>query len=93
MGTASATIAPKLAPYNARQSPLLGKRQLDALAHYDSAHFNIARLSELLATIDAAKRAGVKHQAVVDSLNRHGFALSAKSFEMMLYPIRKESQS
>ncbi|MBU9694291.1 hypothetical protein KTF23_31190 [Burkholderia multivorans] len=62
---------------------------LQTLVNDASARSKIARLRELLPAIEDAKRAGVRHQAIVDALNQHGFALSLKSFEMMLYRLRR----
>ncbi|KVU91689.1 hypothetical protein WK76_15705 [Burkholderia ubonensis] len=62
---------------------------LHALVNDASARSKIARLRELRPAIEDAKRAGVKHHAIVDALNNHGFALSLKSFEMMLYRLRQ----
>ncbi|MCM2493783.1 hypothetical protein EFP18_11110 [Burkholderia glumae] len=62
---------------------------LQALVNDASARSKIARLRELLPAIEDAKRAGVRHQAIVDALNQHGLAPSLKSFEMMLYRLRR----
>jgi hypothetical protein len=52
----------------------------------------IAQLRELYPYIEAAKEAGLKHSKIVETLNEQGFDLSLKTFEMLLYRIRKSKQ-
>lgn len=66
---------------------------LRALATDDAARSKIGRLRALIEEIETAKSAGVKNRKIVDTLNEHGFDLTLKSFEMMLYRIRKDRRS
>lgn len=50
----------------------------------------IAQLREVFQHIEEAQRAGIKNERIVRTLNAKGFALTVKSFEMMLYRIRKQ---
>lgn len=50
----------------------------------------IAQLREVFQHIEEAQRAGIKNEKIVKTLNAKGFALTVKSFEMMLYRIRKQ---
>lgn len=53
----------------------------------------IAQLREVYPYIEAAKRAGFKNSKIVETLNAQGFDLTLKSFEMLLYRIRKAQPS
>lgn len=53
----------------------------------------VAQLREVYPYIEAAKRAGFKNSKIVETLNAQGFALTLKSFEMLLYRIRKAQPS
>ena len=50
----------------------------------------IAQLREVFQHIEEAQRVGIKNEKIVKTLNAKGFALTVKSFEMMLYRIRKQ---
>ncbi len=52
----------------------------------------VAQLREVYPYIEAAKRAGFKNSKIVETLNAQGFELTLKSFEMLLYRIRKAAQ-
>lgn len=52
----------------------------------------VAQLREVYPYIEAAKRAGFKNSKIVETLNAQGFDLTLKSFEMLLYRIRKSAQ-
>lgn len=53
----------------------------------------IAQLREVFQHIEEAQRAGVKNARIVETLNALGFKLDLKSFEMMLYRIRKQRKA
>jgi hypothetical protein len=52
-----------------------------------------ARLREILDDVEAALAAGAGHAAVLRTLHRHGFTLTAKSFESTLYRLRRERRA
>lgn len=53
----------------------------------------ISQLREVFQQIEEAQRAGVRNAKIVETLNRQGFTLTVKSFEMMLYRIREKLRS
>ena len=63
---------------------------LRALASDDSVKSKIGRVRGLMDEIETAQRSGVSNTKIVETLNEKGFCLTLKSFEMMLYRIRKE---
>lgn len=63
---------------------------LQALARSGTARTKAARLRELLPEIEAAQAAGVKHVHILEALNAHGFALSMKSYSVMLHRLRHQ---
>lgn len=63
---------------------------LRALASGSANRSKIGRLRELLSEIEASQRAGVSNRKIVETLNAHGFEVTLKSFETMLYRLRKE---
>lgn len=66
------------------------EKALLALAKEDAERTKTARLREMLDTIEATKRAGVSNARIVETLNAQGFDLTLKTFETMLYRIRKK---
>ncbi len=52
-----------------------------------------AQLREVFPHIEEAKRAGLTNAKIVETLNAQGFDLTVKSFEMLLYRIRKRQSS
>lgn len=62
---------------------------LQALSRSSTARTQVARLRELLPEIEAAQAAGVKHAHILETLNAHGFALSMKSYSVMLHRLRQ----
>jgi hypothetical protein len=50
----------------------------------------IARLRGMMPDVEAAKEAGISNKKIVETLNEHGFEITQKTFEMMLYRLRKE---
>lgn len=69
------------------------EKALWALAKEDKGRTKTARLREMLDAIEAAKQAGVSNARVVETLNAEGFDLTLKTFETMLYRIRKKQQA
>ena len=69
-------------------SPAGAAQALQALARSSAARTKAARLRELLPEIEAAQAAGVKHVHILEALNAHGFALSMKSYSVMLHRLR-----
>jgi hypothetical protein len=63
---------------------------LKKLASEDGSRSKTARLREVLPEIEAAQKAGVRNQKIVETLNAHGFELNLKTFETTLYRIRKK---
>ena len=63
---------------------------LRALASDGSVKSKIGRVRGLMDEIETAQRSGVRNTKIVETLNEKGFGLTLKSFEMMLYRIRKE---
>lgn len=63
---------------------------LQALSRSSAARTQMARLRELLPEIEAAQAAGVRHACIVQALNAHGFALSMKSYSVMLHRLRQQ---
>lgn len=63
---------------------------LRALASDDSVKSKIGRVRGLMDEIETAQRSGVSNTKIVETLNEKEFGLTLKSFEMMLYRIRKE---
>jgi hypothetical protein len=61
-----------------------------ALAADDRNRSKIGRLRGIYAVIEETQRAGVSNSKIVETLNAQGFDLSLKTFETMLYRIRKE---
>lgn len=68
------------------------EKALWALAKEDTGRTKTARLREMLDAIEAAKQAGVSNARIVETLNAEGFDLTLKTFETMLYRIRKKQQ-
>ncbi len=66
------------------------EQALLALAKEDAGRTKTARLREMLDAIEATKRAGVSNARIVETLNAQGFDLTLKTFETMLYRIRKK---
>lgn len=66
------------------------EQALLALAKEDAGRTKTARLREMLSAIEATKRAGVSNARIVETLNAQGFDLTLKTFETMLYRIRKK---
>lgn len=52
----------------------------------------IGRLRGVYDEIETAQKAGVSNSAIVETLNKSGFELTLKTFETMLYRIRKEKK-
>ena len=50
----------------------------------------IGQLREIFEQIELAQQAGVKNTKIVETLYHQGLTLTLKSFEMMLYRIRKQ---
>lgn len=53
----------------------------------------VAQLREVYPYIEAAKSAGFKNSKIVETLNAHGFDLTLKAFEMLLYRIRAAAKA
>lgn len=66
------------------------EQALLALAKEDAGRTKTARLREMLGAIEATKQAGVSNARIVETLNAQGFDLTLKTFETMLYRIRKK---
>lgn len=68
------------------------KNTLQSLAQAGENRSKMGRLREVLPDIEAAKNAGVSNAKIVEALNaKHDLQLNVKTFEMMLYRLRKES--
>lgn len=63
---------------------------LRALAANTENRSKIGRLRGIYAEVEATQRAGVSNSKIVETLNAQGFDLTLKTFETMLYRIRKE---
>lgn len=61
-----------------------------ALAKESAGRTKTARLREILGEIETAQQAGVSNARIVETLNAQGFDLTLKTFETMLYRIRKK---
>lgn len=61
-----------------------------ALAKESAGRTKMARLREILGEIEMAQQAGVSNARIVETLNAQGFDLTLKTFETMLYRIRKK---
>lgn len=69
------------------------KSDIDAireLATSSEKRSKIGRLRAIFHEIENAKAAGVSNNAIVDVLNKQGYDLNLKTFESMVYRIRKE---
>lgn len=66
---------------------------LVTLANGLESRSKVAQLREVYPYIEAAKRAGFKNSKIVETLNAHGFDLTLKAFEMLLYRIRAEAKA
>lgn len=70
------------------------KETLRNLAQDGANRTKIGRLREAFEDIRAAQLAGVSNAKIVDALNaEHGLGLSLKTFETMLYRLRKEASA
>lgn len=68
------------------------KNTLQSLAQASDKRSKMGRLREVLPDIEAAKNAGVSNAKIVEALNaEHDLQLTVKTFEMMLYRLRKEA--
>lgn len=68
------------------------KNTLQSLAQASEQRSKMGRLREALTDIEAAKKAGVSNAKIVEALNaEHGLNLTVKTFETMLYRLRKAS--
>lgn len=63
-----------------------------ALAKESAGRSKTARLREILGEIETAQQAGVSNARIVETLNAQGFDLTLKTFETMLYRIRKKQR-
>lgn len=63
---------------------------LKAVAEQSENRSKIGRLRGVLKEVEDAQKAGVKNSKIVETLNANGFELTIKTFETMLYRIRKE---
>lgn len=63
---------------------------LTALVREMSNRSKIGQIRELYAQIESAQIAGVNNRKIVETLSKQGLSLSVKTFEMMLYRVRKE---
>lgn len=63
---------------------------LRALSQGSEHRSKIGRMRSIFEEIEAAQRAGVSNSAILKTLNDQGYNLSLKSFETMIYRIRKE---
>ncbi|WP_342616483.1 hypothetical protein [Rhodoferax sp. GW822-FHT02A01] len=64
-----------------------------ALTHEMECRSKTAQLQQVLPQIEDAQRAGVRNARIVETLNNQGFALTLKTFEMMLYRIRERHRT
>jgi hypothetical protein len=62
---------------------------LRVLAKDSANRTKIGRLREIIAEIETAQKAGVHNSKIVETLNEQGFELTLKTFETMLYRIRR----
>lgn len=68
------------------------KDTLRALAQDSSRRTKIGRLREVFPDIEAAQAAGVSNAKIVEALNaEHGLGLTLKTFETMLYRLRRQA--
>lgn len=63
-----------------------------ALTHEMESRSKTAQLQQVLSQIEDAQKAGVRNAKIVETLNKHGFSLTLKTFEMMLYRIRERQR-
>lgn len=63
---------------------------LRALASDSESRSKISRMRELYPDIEAAQKAGVTNSKIVETLNSQGLDVTLKTFETMLYRLRKE---
>lgn len=63
---------------------------LRSLATGDKARSETARLRDVFPDVEAALRAGVSREAILEALHGQGFTMKPKSFESALYRIRRE---
>lgn len=63
---------------------------LRALASDSKKRSKIGRLRELYPDIEIAQKAGVSNSAIVETLKTQGLDLTLKTFETMLYRLRKD---
>lgn len=63
-----------------------------SLAQEGKGRTKTARLREILGEIETAQQAGVSNARIVETLNAQGFDLTLKTFETMLYRIRKKQR-
>lgn len=63
-----------------------------ALAKEGAGRTKTARLREILGEIETAQQAGVSNARIVETLNAQAFDLTLKTFETMLYRIRKKQR-
>lgn len=63
-----------------------------SLAKENAGRTKAARLREVFDEIETAQRAGVSNAKIVETLNEQGFDLTLKTFETMLYRIRKKQR-
>ena len=63
---------------------------LRELAQSSEHRSKIGRLRSVYAEVLEAQRAGVSNSKIVETLNAQGFGLTIKTFETMLYRIRRE---
>lgn len=63
---------------------------LTALVREMSNRSKIGQIRELYTQIEAAQIAGVNNRKIVETLSKQGLSLTVKTFEMMLYRVRKE---
>ena len=64
--------------------------QLRALAAGERHRSEAARLRDVFDEIEAALRAGVSRQAILDALHEHGFTMNLRSFDTAMYRIRQK---
>ena len=65
------------------------KASLDKLVEQQENTSKMHRFYKLLPEIEKAQEAGIGHQAILDVLNDQGFAISLKSYSVMLSRARK----